>query len=70
MSYKFTFLLDRLFGKKKDVGYFRKNRNFFYMFILLNIILYEYKLHLALENLKEEIAKENKKLRGFKSLII
>lgn len=69
MSYKLNFLLDRIFGKK-EIGYLRKNRNFFYLFILLNLIMYEHKLYTYTENLKETIAKENKKLRGLKSLII
>lgn len=69
MSYKLNFLLDRIFGRR-DIGYLRKNRNFFYLFILLNLIMYEHQLYSYTENLKENIAKENKKLRGLKSLII
>lgn len=70
MAYKLSFYFDNLFSfKKHRSNYLIRNKNFILLGGLFTVLLYQLILEKEIEKVKDEIKKENKKLRSLRSLL-
>ncbi len=70
MVYKLSFYFDNLFSfKKYRSNYLIKNKNFLILAGVFTVLYYQYILESEIEEIKNKIKKENKKLRSLRSLL-